>query len=97
MGENNFATWPVAGYGSVLLLAAVAYFILAQVLMTLHGKDSAIAAALGADFKGKISIVIYAAGIGLSFLLPLVSCALYVLVAVMWLVPDRRIEKILER
>jgi uncharacterized membrane protein len=95
MGENQFAPWPVAGYGAVLLLSAIAYYILARSLVSLHGSQSAIAQALGADFKGKISIVIYAAAIALSFVLPAGACALYVLVAVMWLVPDRRIERTL--
>jgi len=93
MGQNNFARWPVAAYGAILLLAAIAYFILARVLVALHGPDSVIAAALGADFKGRISILLYAAAIVFSFLVPAVSCGLYVVVAVLWLVPDRRIEQ----
>ncbi len=80
-GENSFAPWPVALYGVVLLLAAVAYYILARALVALHGRDSVIAAALGADFKGKISIVIYAVAIGLTFVVSIASCILYVLVA----------------
>lgn len=95
MGENNFAALPVALYGVVLLLAAVAYYILARVLISVHGKDSVLAAALGSDFKGKVSVVIYVFAILLSFMSSWFACALYVLVAVMWLVPDRRIEKIL--
>jgi uncharacterized membrane protein len=95
MGENQFAAWPVALYGAVLLLAAVAYFILARALVSLHGKDSTLATALGRDFKGKVSMVIYLAAIPLAFIRPWLACALYVLVAVMWLVPDRRIEKTL--
>ena len=95
MGENNFAAWPVAFYGGVLLSAAVAYFILAHVLVSQHGRDSALAKALGKDVKGKASVVCYAAAIPLSFVSPLLACALYVLVAVMWLVPDRRIERAL--
>jgi uncharacterized membrane protein len=97
VGENSFAAWPVAFYGVVLFLAAVAYFILTRTLVSLHGRGSVLAAALGADVKGKASIVIYAAAIGLSFVEPLASCILYVAVAVIWLVPDRRIEKRLER
>jgi uncharacterized membrane protein len=92
MGENHFAAWPVACYGAVLLCAAVAYFILARVLISHHGRDSAIAKALGRDFKGKVSVAFYAAAIPLSFVSPWLACALYVLVAVMWLIPDRRIE-----
>ncbi len=95
MGENSFAVWPVAAYGIILLFAAVAYFMLARALVALHGKDSVIAVALGSDFKGKISIVIYLAAIASCFLSRWIACALYVAVAVMWLVPDRRIEKTL--
>jgi uncharacterized membrane protein len=95
MGENNFAPLPVALYGTVLLLAAVAYFILTLTLISFHGKDSQIAVALGKDFKGKISVVIYAVSILISFEYPLFACLLYVVVAVMWLIPDKRIERIL--
>ncbi|MDX6614031.1 MAG: potassium channel family protein [Blastocatellia bacterium] len=93
MGENQFAALPVALYGFVLLFSAIAYFILARALVSLHGKTSTIATALGADFKGKISMVICAAAIPLAFVRAWLACALYVLIAVMWLVPDRRIEK----
>jgi len=95
MGENHFAAWPVALYGAVLLFAAVAYFILARALVSLHGEESMLGTALGKDFKGKISIVICAAAIPLAFVKWWFACALYVLIAVMWLVPDRRIEKTL--
>ncbi len=95
MGENNFAAWPVAVYGGVLLSAAIAYFILAHVLISYHGRDSALAKALGKDFKGKASLACYAAAIPLSFVSPLLACALYVLVVIMWLTPDRRIERAL--
>jgi len=95
MGENRFAPWPVAGYGAVLLLAAIAYYVLARVLVALHGSRSTIARALGADFKGKVSIIIYVAAIALSFLTSPGACLLYVLVALLWLVPDRRIERVL--
>ena len=93
MGENHFAAWPVALYGVVMLLAAIAYFILARTLISLHGKDSALATAFGRDFKGKISPLICTVAIPLAFVRSWISCALYVLVAIMWLVPDRRIEK----
>lgn len=93
MGENNFAARPVAFYGIVLLFAAIAYFILAKSLVAHHGADSALAKALGRDFKGTISIVIYVIAICLSFVDSLISCGLYVLVAIMWLIPDPRIEK----
>jgi len=97
MGENNFARWPVIAYGAILLLAATAYFILAKSLVSLHGRESVIAAALGRDFKGKISIVIYVAGILISFLNRWTALALYLLVAVIWLIPDRRIERTFAR
>jgi uncharacterized membrane protein len=93
MGENVFAAWPVALYGAVLLMAGVAYFILARALIALHGKDSVLATAIGADAKGRISVVLYMAAIPLAFVQPLLACAVYVAVAVMWLIPDRRIEK----
>jgi uncharacterized membrane protein len=93
MGENHFARLPVALYGTVLLFSACAYFILARALVALHGAESTIAAALGNDFKGKISVILYIVAIGLSFVDPRISCAIYVLVAVMWLVPDRRFER----
>jgi len=96
MGENSFAMWPVAAYGIVLLFAAIAYFILTKALISLHGRDSLIASALGNDFKGKISVVIYVVAICVSFLSRWVSLAMYVSVAVMWLVPDRRIARKLQ-
>jgi uncharacterized membrane protein len=96
MGENNFSSLPVFLYGIVLILAAVAYFILTVTLISHHGKNSPIAIALGKDFKGKISIIIYAAAVLLAYFdFPLFACLLYVLVAVLWLIPDKRIEKIL--
>ena len=93
MGENNFAVWPVALYGVVLLMAACAYFLLVRTLLALHEKDSTLAMAVGRYFKGKISIMIYVVAILLAFIVPLFACALYVLVAVIWFIPDRRIEK----
>lgn len=93
-GETGFAAVPAALYGTVLLFSAIAYFILTKALIALHGRDSVIARALGADFKGKISVVIYFVAIPLAFADPWISFSLYVLVAMMWLVPDRRIEKI---
>lgn len=95
MGENPFTPWPVALYGTVLLFAGVAYSILVRTLIVHHGNDSALATALGRDFKGNISLVCYAAAIPLAFIYPWFSCALYLLVAVMWFIPDRRIEKTL--
>lgn len=93
MGENHFAAWPVALYGVVLLMAGTAYYILTRALIRQHGKASTIATALGNDFKGKISLVIYLLSIALAFENAWISCGLYVLVAVIWLIPDRRIEK----
>jgi uncharacterized membrane protein len=95
MGENDFSAWPVALYGTVLLLAAVAYFILTRALLSIHGRDSVLATALGRDFKGKVSVVIYLVAIPLAFVSSWFAGVLYVLVAVMWLIPDRRIEKTL--
>ncbi len=92
MGENHFAAWPVAFYGAVLLFAGTAYFILTRVLIFHHPADSALSKAVGKDFKGKLSMVFYAAAIPLSFVNRWLACALYVLVALMWLIPDRRIE-----
>jgi uncharacterized membrane protein len=93
MGENDFAAWPVAFYGAILFLAAVAYYLLARALVALHGEDSTLAKALGRDVKGRVSVVIYLAAIPLTFVRPWLAYGLYVFVAVMWLVPDRRIEK----
>jgi len=97
MGENNFAPWPVACYGVVLLFAAIAYFILTRVLIALHGRDSVLGTAVGRDFKGKVSIVIYLSAIPIAFVDSWFACALYILVAVIWLIPDRRIEKTLTK
>jgi len=95
MGENHFAAMPVALYGVVLLLAAIAYFVLTRTLILSHGQNSTLANALGQDLKGKLSVLIYAVAIPIAFAIPLLASALYILVAVMWLVPDRRIEKTL--
>jgi len=95
MGETHFARWPVMVYGVVLLLAGIAYYILARTLVAHHGPESALAAALGSDFKGRISIVIYLVAIAASFVAPWTSYTLYAVVALMWLIPDRRFEKVL--
>ena len=92
MGENNFTTMPVALYGAVSLMAGIAYYLLAHCLTDLHGKDSEFTKALGSDTKGKLSVIIYAIGIGLSFIHPLIGLVLYFLVSAMWLVPDKRFE-----
>jgi uncharacterized membrane protein len=93
MGENHFAPLPVALYGIVLLCAAIAYYILSHILITHHGKDSVLASAVGRDIKGIISPFLYAAAIPLAFASTWISFLLYVAVAIMWLVPDSRIEK----
>jgi uncharacterized membrane protein len=95
MGENHFAATPTAVYGVVLLLAALAYYILQTVILREQGKDSLLAQAIGRDVKGKVSPLLYVAAIGASFWQPLIAYALYVLVAAIWLLPDRRIERAL--
>ncbi len=95
MGENHFAPWPVALYGTVLLCAGTAYFILTKTLIARHGTDSTLATSIGGDMKGKISLAAYAAAIPISLAQPWIGCALYVFVAIMWLAPDRRIEQAL--
>ena len=93
MGSTQFAKLPVAVYGLLLLGSAFAYYLLAQILIAHHGSDSRLAASIGSDRKGKFSLAIYVAAIALSFVSPWFSCACYVLVAIMWFLPDPRIEK----
>ena len=93
MGENEFATWPVVFYGVNLLGCAIAYTLLAQALVALHGRDSFLATVLGSDYKGKISLVLYAAAIPLAFVNSWFACALFAVVALIWIVPDPRIER----
>jgi uncharacterized membrane protein len=95
MGENHFAPWSVALYGTVMLLSSIAYYILTRALISLHGADSLLRKAVGRDFKGLISTVIYLVAIPLALVKWWLACALYVLVAIIWLVPDRRIERTL--
>jgi uncharacterized membrane protein len=97
MGETNFKSMPVAAYGVDMLLAGLAYFILTQVLIAHQGPDSTIVQAVGHDYKGKVSVGLCLLAIPLAFLEPLISCALFVIVAVMWLIPDRRIERTLAK
>ena len=92
MSENHFAAVPVAMYGVVLLMAGVAYYILARILVAQHGRDSLLARAFGKDVKGIASMVLYAIAIALAFVTPWLAGAIYVVVAIMWLVPDPRIE-----
>jgi uncharacterized membrane protein len=96
MGENHFSASPVALYGMVLLLCAVAYTILLRALIRLHGKDSLLATSIGNDFKGKISVAINIAGILISFFNSWISFGLYCLVACIWFIPDKRIEKTID-
>ncbi len=97
LGESGLATWPVALYGAILLAAAIAYYFLTHALLAIHSPDSPLALALGRDFKGRISIVLYVAAILLAFISPLASCGLYVLVALIWVIPDRRMERKMEK
>ena len=96
MDETHFAPLQVAAYGAVLLFAACAYYVLTLVLLAKHGRDSLLAKALGKDFKGKISIVIYVVAIAAAFPFPWVACGLYALVAAIWLCPDPRFERLLD-
>lgn len=93
MGENHFATLPVALYGVVMLMAAIAYFILERSLIAHHGKNSTIAMALGKDYKALTSLMLYLVAIPLAFFNPYFSLAIFVFVAILWIVPDRRIER----
>jgi uncharacterized membrane protein len=93
MGENFLAPIPTAVYGAILLMPAVAYYLLQKAIMRKQGPNSGLANALGSDIKGKISPILYV--MGMAFVSPWLSVALYILLAVMWLIPDRRIERIL--
>ena len=95
MSENSFPVVPVAAYGIVLLAAALAYYALQQALLHVEGRRSVLAAAIGSDVKGKASPLMYCLGIGLSFADPWLGVAVYVAVALIWLIPDRRVERTL--
>jgi len=95
MGENHFTAAPSALYGVVLLMAAVAYYVLQHTIIASQGRDSVLKVAIGSDWKGKLSVVAYAIAIPAAFLAPAIAGAIYVLVAILWLVPDRRIERAL--
>lgn len=95
MGENHFGRNPVAAYGVVLLMAGVAYYILQQRIIAMQGEGSVLKRAIGMDWKGKLSPVLYVLAVLLSFSMPALSLAIYIFVALMWVVPDRRIERIL--
>ncbi len=96
-GENHFTSWPTAVYGFVLLMAAIAYFLLPRRLLAAHGRHSALSHALGSDFKGKISPVFYALAIPLASVSPHFAVLIYAGVALLWIVPDRRVEHVIER
>ncbi len=95
MGENEFAPVPTALYGFILFMAGVAYLILQCAIVAANGRKSLLAIALGSDFKGKVSAVAYASAIPLAFVSQWISCAIYALVALLWIVPDRRVERVL--
>ena len=97
MGENHFEELPTALYGFVLLMAAIAYWFLERAIIAEQGRDSVLASAIGGDWKAKSSLILYAAAVGLSFVNQWIADAIYVTVAVMWFVPDPRIEKRLKR
>ncbi len=92
MGENHFASAPMALYGTILLFSAIAYSILQSIIMKRHGKDSLLSKAIGRDLKGKLSVILYLIAIPSAFLSQWIAGGIYVFVALMWLVPDRRIE-----
>lgn len=95
MGENHFSAWPSALYGVVLLMAACAYWLLQQTIIAVEGPDSLLKAALGRDWKGRLSPLLYLLAIASTFWLPWIALLIYVVVALLWLVPDRRIERAL--
>ena len=95
MGENHLSKWPVSFYGLVLLMTAVAYSILAKALILHHGKDATISRALGNDRKGNLSLALYLIAMFISFFNSWVSITIYVIVAIIWLIPDTRLEKVL--
>jgi TMEM175 potassium channel family protein len=97
VGESHFAPWPVALYGTVLSLAGFAYYLLTKALIARHGAESAIAVALGRDLKGQLSVVLYMAAIVLAFVNAWIAVAIYASIAIIWIVPDRRIERTLTR
>jgi uncharacterized membrane protein len=97
VGENGFAAGPAAAYGAVLFMCAIAFFIMERVIVAAQGVDSPLKQAVGIDLKGKLSPFLYLSGVALAFYTPAISYALYTLVALMWLVPDRRVEKVVAR
>jgi uncharacterized membrane protein len=94
-GENHLASWPVAIYGLVLLMAAIAYYILQRAIIASQGADSLLAKAVGSDWKGKVSPALYLSAVFLAFANPWIATGIYILVAAIWFIPDRRIERAL--
>lgn len=97
MGEHNLAPWPVFSYGFVLFMSGVAYNLLERQLIRLHGKGSVLDSALGTDIKGWVSVAMYAVAMGLAFVNSWISYGLYVASAILWMIPDRRIERLLTK
>ncbi len=95
LGENQGGPWPSVLYGTILLFAAISYFVLQNLIIDSHGKDSAMAKAINKDWKGKLSLASYTAGILLSFISHVLANTLYISVAILWLIPDKRIEKLI--
>ena len=95
MGESHFAPWPVAAYGGVLLATGFAYYVLARILVANHAEDSTLASAMGSSRKAQLSLVLYAVAIPAAFIHTGISCGIYAFVALMWLVPNPRVEKLL--
>ena len=95
-GENHFSPLPTALYGAVLLLSGIAYFILQNCILAEQGRDSKLAASLGKDWKGKLSPMLYAIAIGLAFVQPWIAASIYIGVALMWLIPDQRVARVIQ-
>lgn len=96
MGENHFGKWTVSFYGFIMAMAGIAYFILSKSIVRHHGEESALAREIGRDIKGKLSVLAYAVGMAAAFYIPIGSAVLYSLIAIMWFIPDKRIEKAIE-
>jgi uncharacterized membrane protein len=95
LGEGSLRPLPTATYGFVLLMAAIAYYVLAHLLSHVHGRESAIATALGRDWKGKVSVLMYGVAIVVAWVAPVVSCLIYLAIALVWFIPDRRFEHVI--
>ncbi|MFC4263161.1 TMEM175 family protein [Ferruginibacter yonginensis] len=95
MGENDFTKWPVILYGFILMMSGIAYFILVRTLLPIHQKDTALAKAIGNDFKGKFSVIVYSVAVIIGYWSVTIALILYVVVAATWLIPDKRIEEVI--